>query len=87
MKTSRNANLLPGEPDGRRRVEIDRAQLDVSDPAALERFGRPFAAPGRLLRAHRAVVLVLHLEEVRVELPIRAARGAPRGPPTAGAGW
>ena len=53
-------------------AQVERAHLDVVDAAFGERDERPGLARFARLRANRAVVLVLDLQDVRVELAVVA---------------
>src|SRR5690606_32462251 len=63
---------VPVDADRVGRAEIERADLDVLDAAAAQRDGRAIGRALARLRANLRVVLVLDLQDVRVQLPILA---------------
>ena len=64
----------------RERVHVERPDLHVAHAAALQRDCRLLPGAGDLLRSDKAVVLVLDLQEVRVELAVLSVDDEPDVP-------
>ena len=72
-----NRIVLLLDSDRRERVDVEGADLHVSHAAPLQRDRGLLSRTRDLLRTNEAVVLVLDLEEVRIELAVLAVDDDP----------